>query len=159
MKTKGPVALALIALLFASGAFAQTLYKLVDKDGKVTYSEKAPKDFPGTVTKIEVNPNANSMDAPRGKGGAAVLEDVRRDREAARDASRTRATEARARLDAARKAYEQARDNPGTDDVRRMGSAGGGSRPVFSEDFQAKLDKLEAEVRAAEEALRRAERD
>jgi len=159
MKTFGTATLAALALLLGTSAFAQTLYKLVDKDGKVTYSEKAPKDFPGTVTKIEVDPNANRMAPPRGKGGQAVMEDIQRNREAARDASRTRATEARARLDAARKAYEQARDNPGTDDVRRMGSAGGGTRPVFSDDFQARLDKLEADVRAAEEELRRAERD
>ena len=44
---------ALGAALFASLATAQTLYKLIDKDGKVTYSEKPPKDFGGKVPTAE----------------------------------------------------------------------------------------------------------
>ena len=49
--------------LAASMALAQTLYKLVDKNGKVTYSESAPRpgEFDGTVTRIEIDANACSL--------------------------------------------------------------------------------------------------
>ena len=35
---------------FALGASAQTLYKLIDRNGKVTYAEKPPKDFDAEET-------------------------------------------------------------------------------------------------------------
>ena len=51
--------------LAAVSAQAQTLYKLIDKNGKITYSEEAPKNFDGKVIKIEVNPNANTATLPK----------------------------------------------------------------------------------------------
>ena len=49
--------------LAASGASAQTLYKLIDKDGKVTYSEKPPKDFDGkTIWSFDRNEELPTTD-------------------------------------------------------------------------------------------------
>jgi hypothetical protein len=143
------VALALCAV--ATLAAAQTLYKLIDKNGKVTYSETAPKDFPGQVIRIDVNPDANTATLPKlpprpaapASGAAARGQDLRGAQE---------------RLEAARKALAQARENPRDDEVSWMGNKGGGTRAVPTDAYRARLDKLEADVKAAEEEVRRAER-
>ena len=44
---------ALAALIAASPGAAQTVYKLIDRNGKVTYSEEPPKDFDGKVIRID----------------------------------------------------------------------------------------------------------
>ena len=144
--------LAAACWLAASGAFAQTLYKLVDKNGKVTYSESAPKpgEFDGTVTRIEVNPNANTATMPKYEAKPSGPATNPGGRAPSRDA-------AQQKLDAARKALADARDNPAADEVTRVGTKSGFTRPVESEDYKAKLAKLEADVKAAEEELKRAE--
>jgi len=137
-----------IGALPALPAGAQTLYKLIDKNGKVTYSEKPPKDFDGKVIRIDVNPNANTATmprpgatfqpgaAPRGSGGA------------------TRGQEARAKLDAARKALQDAKDNPREGEVQWLGNKGGGTRRVETEEYRKRIAALEDDVRKAEEELR-----
>jgi len=146
------VVLCALSCMAASLAFAQTLYKLVDKNGKVTYSEMAPKpgEFDGTVTRIDVNPNANTATLPKFEGRAADPATNPGGRAPSREA-------AQQKLDAARKALADARENPSADDVTRMGTKSGFTRPVESEDYKAKLAKLEADVKAAEEDLKRAE--
>src|SRR6476646_9972855 len=57
--------LAIAMALLAAQASAQTLYKLIDKDGKVTYSEKPPKDFPGKVIPMDIDPNRNTATLPK----------------------------------------------------------------------------------------------
>jgi len=147
-----PVLLAAACSLAASIAFAQTLYKLVDKNGKVTYSESAPKpgEFDGTVTRIEVNPNSNTATLPKYEGRPSGPATNPGGRAPSRDA-------AQQKLDAAKKALADARENPTSEEVTRVGTKSGFTRPVESEDYKAKLAKLEADVKAAEEELRRAE--
>ena len=144
--------LAACSLAASTLALAQTLYKLVDKNGKVTYSETAPKpgDFNGTVTRIEVNPNANTATLPKYEGRAADPATNPGGRAPSREA-------AQQKLDAARKALADARENPSADEVTRVGTKSGFTRPVETEDYKAKLAKLEADVKAAEEELKRAE--
>lgn len=126
MHCKRPNRLASILIavmaLAAASASAETLYKLIDKNGKVTYSEAAPKNFDGQVIRIDVDPNANTMVAPKapappavqpeGKGATENEKIIRR--RVVTNADRLQA--ARDKVDAARKAYEDARDNPGEDD-------------------------------------------
>jgi len=140
------------ALALCGPAFAQTLYKLVDKNGKVTYSETAPKpgDFDGTVTRIDVNPNANTATLPKFEGRPAEPAT----NPGGRAPSRVTAQQ---KLEAARKALADARDNPSPEEVTRMGTKSGFTRPVESDAYKAKLEKLEADVKAAEEELKRAE--
>lgn len=148
-------------LAFALGAAdvaAQTLYKLIDKNGKVTYSEKPPKDFDGKVIRMDIDPNANTATLP--KPGNATLPPT------ASDASRSpgaraedRVQMARENLEAARKALQSAIDSPRDGELQWIGKAGGGARPVQSEDYQKRLSSLEAEVKKAEEELRVAEQN
>lgn len=137
------------ALAVAGAAHAQTLYKLIDKNGKVTYSESVPKDWPGQVVRIDVNPEANRAQLPKFEPAS---------REPARaEAPASAVATAREKLEAARKALTQARENPSEEDIQRVGTTKGFTRPVESETYKAKLAKLEQDVKDAEEALRRAE--
>lgn len=141
--------LSLYLSVASASAFAQTLYKLIDKNGKVTYSETPPKDFDGKVIRVDIDPKANTATLPKAPAeGFKPAPDTRRDE----------ARAARERLDAARKALADARDNPQEGDLARVGKKGGGTRPEPTEDYQKRLAKLEQDVKDAEEALRKAER-
>ncbi len=151
----------LAAALFCAGASAETLYKLIDKNGKVTYSESRPKTFDGQVIAIDINPNANTatLEKPPPKsvgeaGGARSRGEVKSPGKMDEEA---RLAQARERLDAARKALQEATDNPQEGDMVMVGKVGGGVRNIPSEAYQQRLDRLEAEVRIAQEDLRRAE--
>ena len=153
MRSRLVACIALVAgLAFCAAASAQTLYKLIDKNGKVTYSESPPKpdEFDGQVIRIDVDPNANRATLPKAAPGAfnppmgeVVPEPLRL---------------ARLKLDRAQKALQYALDNPGADDVQRVGNVGGGSRPVPTEAYQQRLAKLQEDVRNAEEELRRVDK-
>ncbi len=133
--------------VFALGASAQTLYKLIDKNGKVTYAEKPPKDFDGKVIRIDVDPNANTATLPKPTGPLL---------DPARGAADANVKAAREKLEAAKKAYQQALDNPGDSDVTYIGNKGGGTRAVPSEEYAKRLATLESAVKEAEEELKRA---
>lgn len=163
-------ALASIAALLAPAAGAETLYKLIDKKGKVTYSESPPKDFDGKVIRMDIDPKANTSVAPKlpsaevAAPGKAVTD---------RAATRTAAIDvARENLQKARAAYEDARDNPKDDDYRNVGAGGGGmhgmakrggmlgsggSGRILTEEYFARLAELEKAVKAAEDELRQLE--
>ena len=134
---------------FALGASAQTLYKLIDKNGKVTYAEKPPKDFDGKVIRMDVDPNANTATLPKPTG--PLLDPARGAPEAA-------AKSAQEKLDAARKAHQQALDNPGDGDITYIGNKGGGTRAVPSEEYAKRRAALEKAVKDAEEEVKRAGR-
>jgi len=71
MHSKRPNRLAsiLIAALLAVASSAvlaqQTLYKWTDEEGKTQYSDTPPKNFKGTVTRIESDANPPPVAAPR----------------------------------------------------------------------------------------------
>jgi polyhydroxyalkanoate synthesis regulator phasin len=143
------IVLVLMLSMLASGASAQTLYKLIDRNGKVTYAEKPPKDFDGKVIRMDVDPNANTATLPKPTGPLV-------------DPGRATANEsvriAQEKLEAAKKAYQQALDNPGDADVAYIGNKGGGTRAVQTEGYAKRLADLEKAVKDAEEELKRAER-
>jgi hypothetical protein len=143
------------AMAWCGEAVAQTLYKLIDKDGKVTYSESPPKQFDGKVIRMDIDPKANtatlpkpSADAPKSTAGSPASGGGGGDKVQA----------AREKLDAARKALKDAQDNPREDEVQRVGNKGGFTRPVPTEAYQQRLAALEEAVRKAEEELRDAQR-
>ena len=131
----------------ALGATAQTLYKLIDKNGKVTYAEKPPKDFDGKVIRIDVDPNANTATLPKPTGPLV---------DPARGASDAGVKAAQEKLEAAKKAYQQALDHPGDGDVAYIGNKGGGTRAVPTEEYAKRLATLEKAVKDAEEEVKRA---
>ena len=150
-------ALALFAaavLLLAQPAAAQTLYKLIDKNGKVTYSDSPPKDFDGKVEKVEVDPNRNRATILPPGTSTEVLSKDRVNPADTADALK----KAQARLDAARKDLAFARDNPREGEIDRVGNVGGGARPVPTEAYEKRLAALEQAVRDAEDEVRRAEK-
>ena len=54
-------------------------------------------------------------------------------------------------------AYDEALNNPTPTDLTFIGNKGGGTRPVFSDSYAARLAALEHAVKQAEEELKRAE--
>jgi len=145
---------AALALLASAAAVAQTLYKLVDKNGKVTYSETPPKEFDGKVIPLDIDPSRNTATLPKytppekPKGGGIA---------APRSNDAAAVGMARERVEAARKALADARANPQEGDFDRICIAGGGTRPVPSAEYQKRLEKLEGDVRKAEDNLARLE--
>jgi hypothetical protein len=146
------LAAAAVLAVTSTDALAQTLYKLIDKNGKVTYSESAPKNFDGKVIRMDIDPNANTATMP--KGSVLKEEGAAAKNAGAEDVLRA----ARQRLENAKKALADARDNPGEADIQRIGNKGGGTRPQPTEEYQRRLEKLEKDVKEAEEALERAQR-
>jgi hypothetical protein len=153
-----------LALAIALPASAQTLYKLIDKNGKVTYAEKPPKDFDGKVIRMDIDPNANTAVLPKpgaGEGALPASPEAQQIRRGLTEANRNeRALEsARQNLDAAKSALQSLIDNPREGDVTRVGMVGGGSRPVYTEEYQERIRNAEATVKAAEDEVARIERE
>lgn len=151
MKGITRLAVALVLAAIAGPVTAQVLYKLIDRNGKVTYTEDPPKKYDGQVIRIEVNPDANTATLPKFEGG------VRRAAPVDEKERATRIAQAKELVEKRRAALEEARKNPGEGDIRRLGTVGGGARPVPSDEYQKRLDDLEKSVKEAEEALREAE--
>ena len=151
-----------LALSLTLVASAQVLYKLVDKNGKVTYAEKIPPGFDGQATRIDVDPNRNTATLPKPKGvdtesGPAknlLAPSPRQQAEARRE---KRIEEAKKQLEDAKAELAAALENPSDTDVMRMGNAGGGTRAVWSDDYKLRIENLYAKVKAREQALSDAE--
>jgi hypothetical protein len=155
MNVKGLLAMTAASLLFATAASAQTLYKLIDRNGKVTYSESKPKEFDGQVIRLDIDPNANTATLPKPaapSAGAAARA------AGAKNEAIIRLEGAQERLARAKAALQSARDNPTEGDFNFVGNAGGGTRRVPTDAYLQRLSRLEEEVGQAEEAATRAEK-
>jgi hypothetical protein len=139
----------LAAASFAAGA--QTLYKLIDKNGKITYSNEKPKEYDGQVIPMTIDPNANTATLP--KPAPAVVPSA-----AAKSAETARLEGAQERLTRAKAALQDARDNPREGDFERVGTTSGFTRPVPTEQYLARVAKLEEELKQAEEAVAKLEK-
>ena len=159
-RMRPPMLLACAALgaALACDAAAQTLYKLIDRNGKVTYSESPPKEFDGKVIRMDIDPKANTATLPKPGAARPETESEKVLRRPAPGGGGDRVQAAREKLEAARKALQDATDNPREGEVQRVGKVGGGTRPVQSEDYRKRIAVLEENVRKAEEELRAAER-
>ena len=155
------IAVASAASLCCVAASAQTLYKLIDKNGKVTYSESKPKTFDGEVIRIDIDPNANTATLPKLQGNALDAGRVNRGRNEGGASgvaeAEARSAHARNRLENAKKALQDARDNPQAGEVEFLGNKGGGVRVIATEGYQKRVEGLESAVKQAEEDLRRVE--
>ena len=148
---------AIVAAVFALAAFplaAQTLYKLIDKNGKVTYVDTPPKNFDGQVIPVDIDTKRNSatINTPGTAQGAKAFDE----KQAAEERASANVKAAEAKLEAAKKALADARENPREGEVDRVGNAGGGTRPVPTESYEKRLANLEEAVRVAEAELRQA---
>ena len=139
-----------------AGAQQQTLYKLVDKNGKITYSNEKPKYFDGQVIELNINPDANTASMPRPSGDG--IQRVQKDSKPKPLSPQDQLNQAQERLEKAQAALKAAKDNPGPDDVMMVGKVGGGVRNIQSEDYQKRLQQLEQDVKDAEDNLARVEK-
>ena len=154
--TRIAIVAAIAAAIAAQDACAETLYKLIDRKGKVTYVEKPPKDFDGQVIRIEIDPKANTATFPK-PPPAKAAEAPKKAAPAKAPSMEDRIGAARARVEAAKQALADAQANPRDGEIRFIGNVGGGTRPVPTPEYEARLEALERDVREAEEELRRAE--
>lgn len=108
-----------LAWLVAGPAAAQALYKWIDTEGRVQYSDKPPKGFKGEVTRIETETDRVTLPAAatppvtpappataQEKAKAAAAESIAAKRRATREVLGARLKEARAKVEAAKKAME-----------------------------------------------------
>ena len=152
-------ALALVALaLAAAPAHAQTIYKLIAKNGKVTYADKAPKDYDGQVVRIDIDPKANIATLPKvGAPGATPGVRPMSMQEARRFDAEVMLGRARDSLEAAQKALADGKE-PGEGELDWIGKAKGGARPVATEAYNERINALEDAVKSAEREVERAQR-
>jgi hypothetical protein len=138
-----------------SPAAAQLLYKLIDKNGKVTYVDKVPQNYDGRVIPLDVDKKRNTatLNAP-----APATPSPLTDRMRAGELADQNLKAAQERLAEARKELEAARENPQEGDVQRVGKVGGGTRPVHTPEYDKRIAALEVKVKAAEEEVRRLEK-
>lgn len=159
-------------LLLPTFAWAQssTVYKQVDKDGKVTYTEKTPpkdakkdegkdaKAAPGTVKKLEMDSERNvikslSTTTERGGGGAAKAVEQRLSRQ---EQLRNDLEEARRGVDEAKEALESGKD-PQDEEWQTIIGAGGKPARIPTEAYHQRIKDLEKAVKDAEATLAKAE--
>jgi hypothetical protein len=148
-------------LAAAQCACAAPLYKLIDKNGKVTYSEEKPKQFDGQVIELNIDTNANTATLPKANfskpapgtelGGPAKAPP--------RKGGKVDPVQAaQERLDKAKAALQDAKDHPAEGDMLMVGKVGGGVRTIPSDDYQKKIQQLEQNVKDAEDNLTLAEK-
>ena len=140
-----PLAGLLVVALLAQPAIAQTLYKSVNPDGRVTYSDKPPADAVKTEKK-QMDTSKQGVTAPsqREKGTLQQLESSRKTRESAQDRVRSREIA----LHDAEVALSMGKEPQPNE---RLGTAGGGQR--LTDEYWARQKKLEANVERARRDL------
>jgi hypothetical protein len=102
-----------LAAALAWPAAAQTLYKLVDRQGRVTYSDRAPGHFEGTVTTLEADVAPDSRPAAQTGETASRREGVpglAKERRTSRELLTRNLSDARARVEVARQAMIKGRE-------------------------------------------------
>lgn len=142
--------------LAGAAAWAQEVYKAVDDQGKVVFSDKPPADAK-SVTPVKIRPGPSEADVQEARARERALE------KAASEAGKSRAdakqqTEApevldpKAALAEAERRLDEARQvGPGD----RKGTAGGGSR--LSEQYRQRVKEAEAAVDAARQRLKQSQ--
>ncbi|MBL0143366.1 MAG: hypothetical protein IPP91_14965 [Betaproteobacteria bacterium] len=159
------LAILLPSLLAATSALAdmdkQVVWKLIDKKGKITYADKAPlKDFEGTVTRIEVDLNANRATLTTvGASSPPVLLPLS-DPQLKRVKSDAELARALENLETAKKARKEG-EEPLEDELKWLGKKGGGARPERTDAYHARIKSLDDAVKNAEavyESARKAAR-
>ena len=158
------VLLAFVAFL----ANAQGLWKYTDKDGKVTYSDKAPKNGEKAVPVIAdtsgtVIPADRNISSGKPQGSASVTARTA-ERAAEREAYRKALDAARDELEEAKKALEAGQE-PTQDERSIVVGRGANGKPTGANsistksEYYSRIALLEDAVKKAEEKVAAAERD
>ena len=136
---------------------AETLYKYTDKDGKVTYSDKAPKagekaEAVGTEKGDKIG-NTVKLQTKDGAGVQQQFSDIKARgdaRSAARDKLQKEVDVAEDRLEKARTALENGRE-PKEGETRVVVKKGGNST-LRTEAYYARVARLEDAIKQADVA-------
>jgi hypothetical protein len=144
-----------LATLLAGGAVdasAVTLYKLIDRDGRITYLDRPPASFDGRVVPLDIDTSASVVALPdlppTVPSEVQVPPPVAIDRDA-------QVAAARRDLEAALKALEDAQNNSRAEDWIYFGQT---HRRAPRPEYQARLQALADRVRIAQANLDQAER-
>lgn len=150
---------AALALLLAGSAAAETVYRHVDADGNVSFSSKPPKTGEKAEA-VEIDTNRNVI-APESTPTTERLEAAERERYwQQKQAETQKQQESNAQVQAAEAQLRQAREAQQAGQALQpgdlIGKQGGGTRP--SAQRSERLQRLDAELKAAEENLERVRR-
>lgn len=119
----------LLVFAFAGPVSAQ-VYKWVDENGKVHYSDKKPPDSAGqNVEVVEENPIQNTIESARDQLDADELSEAREQREAEDEAEQKKVLAARAERFQKQNCYTAT-------EYERKPNAGGGTRIVGSKEVK-----------------------
>lgn len=150
---------AAVLALTATAAWAQALYRWIDADGRVHYSDHLPKGYTGTFTVIQPDKPATGTPAyvpppaaPSAQPTEAApvpAEDIATKRRETRRALEARVDKARAKLAAAKKARDDG-DALQDDEHQMVQHTGrpadfatvGRSNCIFSKDAKGKLQAM-----------------
>ncbi len=149
-------------------ANAQALWKYTDKDGKVTYSDKAPKKGENAQL-VTADPSANIIDAPKSAGEGNTRRSAEREsknrnteRDKAIESLRAALESAKAELDAAKAALESGKEPmPGETQIivgrNKAGDQTGANSVIRKPEYYARIAALEETVKKAGEKVETAE--
>ena len=143
----------LLAISISFAASAQTVYKHVDKDGKVTYTDEPPSKEQA-AQKVDIDTKRNIAE-PLGHRPAQAKEsaDKQLKRRADREATSEREiAQASAKLDSARDELARGKE-PQEDDWMTVGAQAGKPARILNEAYFDRIKQLEAAVKQAEEEL------
>lgn len=135
------------------------LYRHVDKDGKVTYSDKPPKENEkATVVKVDPNVNTIKLNSKDSSGKEQKFSNIKERgdaRAALRDKLQGEIKTAETERDKAKKALESGQD-PLPGETRIVVNKGGNSIMRLPE-YHARISGLEEALKKAEEKVKDAE--
>ena len=156
MRRYSPFAL-LLAISISFTASAQTIYKHVDKDGKVTYTDEAPSKEQA-AQKVDIDTERN-IAKPLGSRPAQAKESADRQLKRHADAEATHEKEveqARVKLELAKEELANGRE-PQEDDWKTVGAQAGRPARILNEAYFERVKQLEEAVKQAEEELGKAQ--
>ena len=159
---------AVVSLSLAGACYAEGLCKYIDKDGKVTYSDKAPKKGENAQP-VTSDSSTNVIDAPKNtkQGVPQKLQDVKGradERERLRDKLKDALQAAKDDLADAKAVLESGREpQPGETQIivgrTKTGAPTGTNTQMRKPEYYARIASLEDAVKKAEARLEIAERN
>ena len=163
-----PIVCTACIAFFAVSASAQELWKYTDKNGKVTYADKAPMNGE-KAERVNADTTGTVIPAPKNlyqgqPQRSATVSSRASEREAARDNFRKNVDAAREELDQARKALETGREP--TQEERQIvvgrgkdGQPTGTNAIIRKPEYDERIAGLEAAIKQAEEKVANAEKN
>jgi Domain of unknown function (DUF4124) len=148
--------LVLLLTLASLQAAAQVLYKYVDANGKVTYSDRAPKAGE-KAERITADSTTNVINSPAASRGGSVIKSGGNasGRAAERDKLKSLVDAAEIDLERAKKALEAGQTPQEGEQLIVVKTTG--NAVLRTDEYRERIASLESAVKAAEEKLEQAQ--